>query len=156
MTSQELKWHCRFMRLALQVSKWSKDPSTKVGCVLVRDKKVLSTGYNGFPRRVGDDLNRLSDRDIKYEITVHAEVNAVTTAALHGISTEGATAYVTFNPCSRCAAVLLNAGIDSVYSYAGADIPNRWLENFILASRLFAEAEVKYDTIDPDSYPEES
>jgi hypothetical protein len=51
---------------------------------------------------------------------------------------------------------LLNAGIDAIYSYAGADIPNRWLENFILASRLFAEAEVKYDTIDPNSYPEES
>lgn len=148
MTPEEFKWHERFMRLALEVATWSKDPSTQVGCVLVKNKKVLSTGYNGFPKNIGDDLNRLIDRDYKYEITVHAEVNAVTTAALHGISTEGSTAYVTFNPCSRCAAVLINAGIDSVFSYGGSIVPDRWLQNFILASTLLAEAGVKYQTLD--------
>lgn len=148
MTVDEEKWHIRFMKLALEVATWSKDPSTKVGCVLVRDKKVLSTGYNGLPKNLSDDLNILNDREKKYEITVHAEVNAVTTAALHGISTEGATAYVTFNPCSRCAAVLINAGIDTVFSHGGSIIPSRWLENFILASRILAEAGVDYQTID--------
>ena len=63
---------------------------------------------------VEDSIERLVDRDLKYEMTVHAEVNAVTTAALHGVSTNGATAYVTFHPCSRCAAVLINAGISTV------------------------------------------
>jgi len=148
MTVDEERWHQRFMKLALEVATWSKDPSTKVGCVLVKEKRVLSTGYNGFPKNISDDLNRLANRECKYEITVHAEVNAVTSAALHGISTEGATAYVTFNPCSRCAAVLINAGISSVFSYAGASIPDRWLENFILASKLLAEANVNYQTID--------
>ncbi len=148
MTLEEEKWHVRFMKLALEVSSWSKDPSTQVGCVLVRDKKVLSTGYNGLPKKLSDDLNVLNDREKKYEITVHAEVNAVTTAALHGISTEGATAYVTFNPCSRCAAVLINAGISTVFSHGGSEIPTRWLENFILASRILAEAGVNYHTID--------
>ncbi len=148
MTVDEEKWHIRFMKLATEVASWSKDPSTKVGCVLVRDKKVLSTGYNGLPKNLSDDLNILNDREKKYELTVHAEVNAVTTAALHGISTEGATAYVTFNPCSRCAAVLINAGIDSVISNGGSIIPTRWLENFILASRILAEAGVDYRTID--------
>lgn len=147
MTPAEEQWHQRFMKLALEVASWSKDPSTKVGCVLVKNKKVLSTGYNGFPKNISDDLNRLINREEKYEITVHAEVNAVTTAALHGVSTEGATAYVTFNPCSRCAAVLINAGIDSVFSYGGSPVPERWLENFILASRLLAEAGVEYNTI---------
>jgi len=148
MTLEEEKWHVRFMKLALEVASWSKDPSTKVGCVLVRDKKVLSTGYNGLPKNLSDDLNVLNDRKTKYEITVHAEVNAVTTAALHGISTEGATAYVTFNPCSRCAAVLINAGISTVFSHGGSEIPTRWLDNFILASRILAEAGVDYHTID--------
>jgi dCMP deaminase len=148
MTVDEEKWHIRFMKLALEVASWSKDPSTQVGCVLVRNKKVLSTGYNGLPKNLSDSLDILHDREKKYELTVHAEVNAVTTAALHGISTEGATAYVTFNPCSRCAAVLINAGVTSVYSYGGSIIPTRWLENFILASRILAEAGVDYSTID--------
>lgn len=142
------KWDARFMRIALEVASFSKDPSTQVGCVLVRDKKIVSTGYNGLPKNLSDNLERLVNREEKYEITVHAEVNAVTTAALHGVSTEGCTAYVTFNPCSRCAAVLINAGITKVCSYAGADIPERWLVNFILASKILAEAGVEYETVD--------
>ena len=148
MTPNEEKWHFRFLRLAQEVATWSIDPSTKVGCVLVRDRRVVSTGYNGFPKNISDDFERLMDREKKYDITVHAEVNAVTTAALHGISTEGATAYVTFNPCSRCAAVLINTGVDTVFSRGGSIVPTRWLENFILASRILAEAGVDYQTID--------
>jgi len=149
MTPQEEKWHVRFIKLAHEVSTWSIDPSTKVGCVLVKNKRVISTGYNGFPKNISDNFDRLMDREQKYEITVHAEVNAVTTAALHGVSTDGATAYVTWNPCSRCAAVLINAGITSVYASAENEIPTRWLSNFILASNLLAEAGVEYNTIDP-------
>ena len=148
MTPEEERWHQRFLRLACEVASWSKDPSTKVGCVLAKDKKVLSLGYNGFPKNISDDLNRLINREEKYEITVHAEVNAVTTAALHGVSTEGASAYVTFSPCSRCAAVLINAGVSAVYVLGGSEIPSRWLENFILASKLLAEAGVDYKVID--------
>ena len=142
------KWHIRFAQLAKEVAGWSKDPSTKVGCVLVRDKRVISTGYNGFPTGISDSFDRLMDRKQKYEITVHAEVNAVTTAALHGVSTQGCTAYVTFNPCSRCAAILINAGIDEVFVAGGEEVPTRWLDNFILASKLLAEAGVKYSTVD--------
>lgn len=149
MTPNEEKWHCRFLRLAKEVASWSIDPSTQVGCVLVRDKRVISTGYNGFPKNISDDFDRLMDREKKYEITVHAEVNAVTTAALHGVSTEGCKAYVTFSPCSRCAAVLINAGIKEVYVTGGSIIPDRWLPNFITASKLLAEAGVLYQVLDP-------
>ena len=149
MTEQEEKWHERFIKLAHEVATWSKDPSTKVGCILVKDKKVISTGYNGFPKGISDSFDRLMDREQKYEITVHAEINAVTTAALHGISTEGAFAYITWNPCSRCAAVLINAGINCVYVSTKHQIPDRWLSNFILASKILAEAGVEYKTIDP-------
>jgi dCMP deaminase len=135
--------------LAEEVSTWSKDPSTVVGCVLVKNRRVVSTGYNGFPKDLSDSFDRLIDREQKYEMTVHAEVNAVTTAALHGVSTENCTAYVTFSPCSRCAAVLINAGITAVYVSGGSIIPDRWLENFILASKMLAEAGVHYQVIDP-------
>ena len=149
MTPTEEKWHIRFVRLAQEVSTWSLDPSTKVGCVLVKNKRVVSTGYNGFPKNISDSFDRLLDREHKYEITVHAEVNAVTTAALHGVSTEGCAAYVTFSPCSRCASVLINAGITSIYVAGGSIVPDRWLDNLILASKLLAEAGVSYTTIDP-------
>jgi dCMP deaminase len=148
MTPKEEKWHVRFLRLAKEVSTWSIDPSTKVGCVLVKNKRVISTGYNGFPKNISDNFDRLLDREKKYEITVHAEVNAVTTAALHGVSTEGSIAYVSFSPCSRCAAVLINAGISEVYVTGGSIIPDRWLSNFITASTLLAEAGVGYEVID--------
>ena len=143
-------WDIRFMRMAHEVASWSKDPSTKVGCVLVKDRKIISMGYNGFPRLIEDDLNRLIDREVKYEMTVHAEQNAVITAALHGISTAGSTAYVTFSPCSRCAAVLINAGISTVVVSAANDIPSRWLKNFQLAAELLNEAGIGHEIIDPE------
>jgi dCMP deaminase len=143
-------WDIRFMRMAHEVASWSKDPSTKVGCVLVKDRKIISMGYNGFPRLIEDDLNRLIDREVKYEMTVHAEQNAVITAALHGISTAGSTAYVTFSPCSRCAAVLINAGISTVVVSAADVIPDRWLENFRLAAELLNEAGIGHEIIDPE------
>tara|TARA_R100000406_G_scaffold81617_1_gene63446 strand:- start:104 stop:580 length:477 start_codon:yes stop_codon:yes gene_type:complete len=147
---KQSKWDVRFMRMAHEVASWSKDPSTKVGCVLVKDRKIISMGYNGFPRLIEDDLNRLIDREVKYEMTVHAEQNAVITAALHGISTAGATAYVTFHPCSRCAAVLINAGINTVVISAHDIAPDRWLDNFRLAAQLLNEAGIGHEIIDPE------
>ena len=149
MTQDEEKWHRRFLRLAAEIAELSKDPSTKVGCILVRDRRIISTGYNGFPRGISDSFYRLLDRDNKYEITVNAEINAVTTAALHGVSTEGSTAYVTFQPCSRCAAVLINAGIKEVYVTADSFIPDRWLDNMALAANLLKEAGILLETLDP-------
>jgi dCMP deaminase len=146
-TPQEEKWHIRFLRLAQEVSSWSIDPSTKVGCVLVKNKRVISTGYNGFPKNISDSFDRLMDREQKYEITVHAEVNAVTTAALHGVNTEGCFAYLTMLPCSRCSSVLINAGVNKIYVSGKTEIPPRWIENFKLASELLSEASVELKII---------
>ena len=148
MDPKEYTWHQRFIRLADQVSKWSKDPSTQVGCVLVKDRRIISTGFNGFPRGICDDMNRLMDRSQKYELTIHAEINAIITAAVHGTSTSDSDAYITMLPCSRCAAALINAGIKNVYVRACNDIPERWLQNFILASKLLEEAGISTTTID--------
>jgi len=149
MNTDNILWHSRFLKLAEQIASFSKDPSTKVGCVLVRDRRIISTGYNGFPRGIGDTFERLNDRKQKYEMTVHAEINAVTTAALHGVSTEGSTAYVTFQPCSRCASVLINAGIKEVFIAADSIIPDRWLDNMVLAANLLKEAGILLTTLDP-------
>ena len=90
------KWDSRFLELAKHISEWSKDPSTKVGCVVVgEDREVRSTGFNGFPRGIEDDPTRLGDRDQKYPLICHAEENAIMHAARIGVSLKGNTAYVT-------------------------------------------------------------
>lgn len=108
------KWDVRFMDIAKQVSTWSKDPSTKVGALLVRDRRILATGYNGFPRGIADD-ERLNDRETKYRLIVHAEMNVLMNALEAGISTKGADLYVYGLPCCpECTKNILQTGIKNV------------------------------------------
>ncbi|QIG77267.1 deoxycytidylate deaminase protein [Rhizobium phage RHph_TM39] len=74
-----LKWRKRFLRLAREVASWSKDPSTKVGCVVVdpKTKKIISLSYNGFPRNHPDDEELYKDRQYKLDNIIHAEMNSV-------------------------------------------------------------------------------
>ena len=137
------KWDRRFLGLAEQVRLWSKDPGTKVGCVLVSERRILSTGYNGFPQTISDDLNRYANREYKLSVTIHAEKNAILNAAKNGTKVEGSTLYVTFPPCSQCAAAIIQAGVATVVCPNPADAPARWLESFLAASDLFCEAGVK-------------
>lgn len=114
-------WDYRFLDLAHEIAKWSKDPSRKVGAVIVRpDKSIVSLGYNGFARGVLDEIERYENRDIKYEIVVHAEVNAIVSARQ---SVEGCTLYSTLFPCSRCAGIIINSGIRKIVSYMPPDNP---------------------------------
>lgn len=120
------KWDLRFLRMARAVAGWSKDRSTKCGAVLVRDRRVLSTGYNGFPPGVDDEDDRLHGRPIKYYVTEHAERNALYNAAVHGVSTAGATAYVFgLHPCARCVRGLLLAKVEElVFGYDSDRFPD--------------------------------
>jgi len=137
------KWDRRFLRIAEEVRLWSKDPGTKVGCVLVNDRRILSTGYNGFPQTISDDLERYIDRDFKLSITVHAEKNAILNAAKNGTKVEGSTLYVTFPPCSQCASAVIQAGVAQVVCPSPDTAPERWRDSFKRASNLFYEAGVK-------------
>jgi dCMP deaminase len=119
---------------------WSKDPSTKVGCLLVRETIILSTGYNGIPRGVKDLPERM-ERPAKYLWTSHAEENAVAQAARNGVRVEGATAYVTHHPCSRCARSLIQAGVVCVR--VGPGTTSMPPEEFETAATMFAEAGVE-------------
>ena len=136
------KWDLRFLKIAHEVQSWSKDPSTKCGCVLVKDRRIISSGYNGFPESISDSLDRYQNRDFKLAVVIHAEKNALFNAAKNGSTTEGCTAYVTWPPCSQCASALIQAGVSKVICPSPKTAPERWRDNFILASDLLYEAGV--------------
>ncbi len=138
------KWDGRFLNLAKHISEWSKDPSTKVGCVVVGiDREIRSTGFNGFPRGIEDSMDRLEDREQKYPLICHAEENAIMHAARIGISLKDCFAYVTWPPCSRCARSLIQAGVNEVVFPSDSEIPERWKDDFEIAIGMMEEAGVK-------------
>ncbi len=142
------KWDIRFLELAKHISGWSKDPSTKVGCVVVgEDREIRSTGFNGFPRGISDDNERLTDRSQKYPLICHAEENAIMHAARIGISLKGSTAFVTWPPCSRCARSLIQAGIKEIVYPETNEIPERWLEDFTISNGMLLEAGIVVRTV---------
>lgn len=137
------KWDIRFIELAKHISNWSKDPSTKVGCVVVgEDREIRSTGFNGFPRGIEDDDERLLDREKKYLLICHAEENAIMHAARTGVSLKGSTAYVTWPPCSRCARSLIQSGIKEIIYPEPGEIPERWIDDFTISNSMIEEAGV--------------
>ena len=133
------KWDYRFLDLAELVSGWSKDPSTKVGAVISdENNRIVSIGYNGFPQDISDD-NRLQDRDTKYKIIVHGEMNAILFA---NKSLQFCTLYTyPFMPCPRCASTIIQTGIKRVVSYN--NMPERWKDEFELSKLLFKEAGIE-------------
>ena len=144
------KWDVRYIELAYKVSEWSKDPSTKIGCVIVGDKgQVLSQGYNGFPRGIADSEERLNNRETKLKYVVHGEMNAIYNACYNGISLEGSTMYVTGLPtCSDCAKGVIQVGIKRVvWPKELENVEERWKESIELTMSMFDEAGVKYEFV---------
>jgi dCMP deaminase len=134
------KWDRRFLDMAKLVSSWSKDPSTKVGAVITDDEnRIISVGYNGFPREVIDNESRLNDRELKYQVIIHAEMNAIMFA---NKSLKGCTLYTyPFEPCSKCASVIIQSGIKRVVSYPNCK--DRWESSFEISRKLFQESGVE-------------
>ena len=140
-------WDQRFLNLAKHISEWSKDPSTKVGCVVVGpDHEIRSTGFNGLPRGIEDNDERLNNREIKYPLICHAEENAIMHAARIGISLKHCTAYVTWPPCTRCARSLIQAGVSTIIYPKDIEIPDRWMEDFNLSLNMLKEAKINIKT----------
>jgi dCMP deaminase len=136
-------WDRRFLALAEHVSTWSKDPSTKVGAVIVRpDRSIASLGYNGFPRGMSDFEAVYNDREEKYSRVVHGEINAILAARepLHGY-----TLYTwPFAPCDRCAVQVIQAGIKRVVCpVVPADKLERWKAIMDRAVGYFEECGVE-------------
>ena len=120
------KWDLRFMDMAKLVASWAScyQESRKIGAVIVKNKRVLTTGYNGAPSGVkpcaerGECLRRTlnvpSGTRAELCYAIHAEQNAIIQAAKLGVSIEGATLYCTHQPCVVCAKMIVNAGIRRV------------------------------------------
>jgi dCMP deaminase len=144
MKTIESKWVARFNDLAEEISTWSKDPSSQVGAVIVRpDRTIASIGFNGFPRGVEDNAERIANRDTKLLYTIHAEMNAILSAKepLNGYSL-----FVwPFQPCSHCAASIIQAGIRDVYCPYNShlDSHERWAVSFKAALQMLDEANVR-------------
>lgn len=144
---QENKWDNRFIRLAQEISTWSKDPSKKIGAIIVKDKRILATGYNGFPKGIDDAPEKYEDRELKYELVVHAEMNAIYNATFNGISLKDSTLYVWGLPvCSECAKGIIQVGINKIV-IAYEDVPQRWVDSFKKSSDMFDEANIDWQII---------
>lgn len=125
------------------VARRSRDPSTQVGAAIIRpDKTVASIGYNGLPRGVRDDPMRYLDRPTKLAMVVHAEANAILSARE---PVAGYTLYVSpLMPCAKCAALIVQSGINTVIARTPADIPDRWRDDMEKTLVMFGEAGVSF------------
>ncbi len=128
--------------MAEHVAKLSKDPSTKVGAVIFDPKRrVVSTGYNGFARGVGDTNDRLNDRATKLKLTLHAEANAIMFATT---SLDGCTLVVTHPCCSNCTALAIQSGVKHVvWPRPTSEFLERWKDDLNLSIDQFIEAGVQ-------------
>ena len=108
---ERINWDEYFMSLSLLISSRSACERLHVGCVLVKDTRVISVGYNGFLPKTP---HKSIVRDGHEQATVHAEQNAISDCAKRGISCENATAYITHYPCINCAKILASSGIKEI------------------------------------------
>jgi len=119
-----ISWEEYFMKIAEISALRSKDPMTKVGCCIVKDRKIIGIGYNGMPNGIPDDSPEISwERPEKYKFVVHAEVNAI----LNTVSFEklkGSTLYCTLFPCNECMKIIIQSGIHEIV-YADMKDPSR-------------------------------
>ncbi len=143
-------WDNYFLKLAMLVSERATCPRMHVGCVLVKDKRILSTGYNGSIPGDGhceDDGCMIVDNHCVR--TIHAEMNAIIQCSIHGVNAQGATAYVTNMPCTNCAKALIAAGIKEVIIFS--DYHNTLAEDFFAKAKVeikrlnIPETSINYD-----------
>jgi dCMP deaminase len=138
-------WDRRFMLLAHQIAGWSKEKGRLVGAVIVGpDREIRSTGFNGFPRGVHDDVEARHSRETgaKYIWSSHAERNAIYNAARIGVSVKGCVLYVPWFPCAECAKAIIQSGISEVVAYAPDFAEPRWGAEYEVAQVMFGEAGV--------------
>lgn len=152
-TNKEIKWHKRFLEICSQVSTWSKDRSTKTGCVIVKDRKIISTGYNGFTPGIDDENDNYHQRPQKYLYTEHCDRNAIYSAAREGISLKGSTMYLTHPPCADCSRGIVMSGIsqvvwpiDNSFENPG-EVFERWKDNVKISLEILDKGGVETERV---------
>lgn len=141
-----ITWSEYFMAIAQIVKSRSKDPNTQVGACIVRDNRIISTGYNGFPNGCSDkkypwSKGNQDETKNKYFYVTHAELNAILNSRQ---PIEGSTIYVTLFPCNECAKAIIQSGIKSViYKYIDNSTPEKKLKNDIV-KEMFKDSGVEF------------
>ncbi len=147
-------WDEYFLRITVELARRSTCLRRGVGAILVRDKRILTTGYNGAPRGLAhcEETGCLRDQQgvpsgERHELCrgLHAEMNAMLQAAIHGVGIEGATLYCTDHPCVLCAKMLINCSIERIVTCG--DYPDD------LAKQMLKAAHVKVDVVDAPGSP---
>jgi dCMP deaminase len=143
------------MALAQLVATWSKDRGRKVGAVIVGpDNEVRSTGFNGIPRGVDDDVEERHDAASgeKYLWVSHAERNAIYNAALLGVSTKGCTIYVPWYPCIECAKAIVQSGIGRIVCFEPDLADSNWGKDFEKSLIILGEGNVVTKLVEQKNY----
>jgi len=147
-------WNEWFLQGVYWVASKSKDPKTKIGAIIVKDKRIISTGYNGIPIGVDDGVAWRHERPEKYKWYEHGERNAIYSAAKYGISTENATLYTNAMPCADCARGVIQSGIKCVYVHkqftdiTESIVRDQWKGHHIATTSMLNEAGVGFFEID--------
>jgi dCMP deaminase len=141
----------KYLKLAIYNAElFSKDKHTKVGTILLSHdfSRILSTGVNGFPRKVNDLDPKRWERPTKYDWIIHSEMNAICNAARSGVALDNSVAVVTLFPCKDCAKGLIQAGISKIYAPT-PDFSNiQWGKDFEISCEMFEEAGIEIEKID--------
>lgn len=124
---------------------FSKDPSTKVGCIILAPEslQILSMGYNGMPRGINEGIKERWDRPQKLMWCEHAERNAIANASRHGTPLENGIAVITMFPCAECTRMLIQSGIKTIVTKE-PDLKNsKWSVSFTFSIEMLKEADIK-------------
>ena len=151
MGGRQMNWNEYFMALARVVATKSKDPSVKVGCIIHGpDHGIRSTGYNGFPRGISEDIESRWERPGKYRWIEHAERNAIYNAARHGTPLAGCTMVLQAPPCADCGRAIIQVGIVRIVLTTNNPFKDRadWGESFAFAISMLEEAGVSIEWTD--------
>lgn len=137
----KLGWDSYYLQLAKMVAKRSKDPSTKVGAVIVANS-TYSLGYNGLPRGVKEHKSRWQ-RPEKYTWVIHAELNAILSADLNSVRLDPhSKIYVTHRPCSECTKAIIQCGIKEIIT-AGELTKSKTDKDIVIVNQMLREAKVR-------------
>lgn len=159
----KFRWYDHWIGMARYISRKSKDRSTKCGAVIVDEYNCeVSSGYNGFPEGIDDENDLYHERPLKYDMTEHAERNAIYAAAAGRGGTRGCTMYLTHNPvsgiCCACARAIIRAGIKKVIGpserFEGSGV--QWMNDMRTAYHMLKEAgvEIRYIQLPPEKKDE--
>lgn len=141
------------MKQVYLVAERSKDVKTKIGAVLVKEGNIVSTGYNGFPRKVLDLSERYNNRETKYDFIVHAEDNCILNCARSGISTFGCILMTNGIPCKECMKSIIQGGIKEIIvhkQWPNMTHSEQWIHSTKISNIMLEETGIKLTWLDKE------